>query len=75
MVRVRRLDGGELCLSGLIDWRLAGLFIAGGLVGGLIGIALGKLIGAHDKALRTTFASVVVLVGVYVCIRGAIPLL
>ncbi|NVN85966.1 MAG: sulfite exporter TauE/SafE family protein [Rhodopseudomonas sp.] len=57
-------------VSGLIDWRLAGVFIAGGLLGGLIGIVAGKIIGTHDKALRSTFASVVVLVGIYVCYRG-----
>ena len=33
-------------MSGLVDWRLAGLFIAGGLLGGLAGIATGKLIGS-----------------------------
>jgi len=59
-------------VSGLIDWRLAGIFIAGGLLGGLIGIGIGKIIGTHDKALRATFAAVVILVGIYVCIRGAI---
>ncbi|MGO3929978.1 sulfite exporter TauE/SafE family protein [Rhodopseudomonas pseudopalustris] len=57
-------------LSGLIDWRLAGLFISGGLIGGLIGIGAGKLIGAHDKVLRAVFSAVVVVVGLYVCYRG-----
>jgi uncharacterized membrane protein YfcA len=57
-------------LSGLIDWRLAGTFIGGGLAGGLIGIAAGKIIGGHDKALRGIFAAVVVMVGLYVCYRG-----
>jgi len=57
-------------VSGLIDWRLAGLFIAGGLLGGLIGIVTGRLIGSHDKVLRSTFAGVVILAGGYVCLRG-----
>jgi len=43
-----------------------------GLLGGLVGIAAGKVIGAHDRALRATFAFVVILTGVYVCIRGAL---
>src|SRR4030081_2049101 len=30
--------------SGLISWQLAGLFIAGGLVGGLIGTRVGQLL-------------------------------
>ena len=62
-------------LSGLVDWRLAGLFIAGGLFGGLAGIATGKLIGSHDKVLRSAFAGIVILAGGYVCLRGALPFL
>jgi uncharacterized membrane protein YfcA len=59
-------------VSGLTDWRLAAIFIAGGLFGGLVGIAAGNVIGAHDRALRATFAGVVILTGIYVCIRGAL---
>jgi uncharacterized membrane protein YfcA len=62
-------------LSGLVDWRLAGFFIAGGLFGGMVGIAAGKMIGAHDKVLRSTFAGIVILAGSYVCLRGAQTLL
>lgn len=58
-------------LSGLIDWRLAGAFIGGGLLGGLVGIGTGKLIGGHDKVLRSVFSAVVIAVGLYVCYRGA----
>jgi uncharacterized membrane protein YfcA len=61
--------------SGLVDWQLAGLFIAGGLLGGLIGIAAGRSIGSHDRVLRSTFAGIVILAGGYVCLRGALPLL
>ena len=62
-------------LSGLVDWQLAGLFIAGGLLGGLTGIAAGRMIGSHDKVLRSAFAGIVILAGGYVCLRGALPLL
>jgi uncharacterized membrane protein YfcA len=62
-------------LSGLVDWQLAGLFIAGGLLGGLAGIAAGRLIGSHDKVLRSAFAGIVILAGGYVCLRGAVPFL
>ncbi|MCP4619864.1 MAG: sulfite exporter TauE/SafE family protein [Bradyrhizobium sp.] len=62
-------------MSGLIDWRLAGLFIAGGLLGGLAGIATGKLIGQQGKVLQPVFALVVILAGGYVCVRGALPYL
>ena len=62
-------------VSGLIDWRLAGLFIAGGLLGGLAGIATGRMIGSHDKLLRSTFAGIVVLAGGYVSLRGMLTFL
>ncbi|WP_291851133.1 sulfite exporter TauE/SafE family protein [Bradyrhizobium sp.] len=62
-------------LSGLVDWRLAGLFIAGGMLGGLAGIAAGRLIGARESLLRSAFAGIVILAGGYVCLRGALPLL
>lgn len=61
-------------VSGLIDWRLAGVFIAGGLIGGLVGMAAGRVIGAHDRALRSVFAGVVILAGIYVCWRGVLLL-
>ncbi len=60
-------------MSGLIDWRLAGLFIAGGLLGGLAGIATGRMIGSQGKALQMVFALVVITAGGYVCVRGALP--
>ena len=62
-------------MSGLVDWRLAGLFIAGGLLGGLAGIATGKLIGSRDRILRSAFAGIVILAGGYVCLRGALTFL
>ena len=62
-------------ISGMVDWRLAALFLTGALGGGLLGMGAGQLIGEHDRALRSIFASVVIAAGVYVCIRGAMPLL
>ena len=53
-------------LSGLVDWWLAGLFIAGGVLGGLGGISLGKQLADRKRALSLTFAGVVIVVGVYV---------
>jgi hypothetical protein len=62
-------------VSGLIEWHLAGLFIAGGLLGGLVGIATGRMIGSHDNLLRSTFAGIVMLVGGYVSLRGMLTFL
>lgn len=53
-------------LSGLVDWWLAGLFIIGGVLGGLGGILLGKRLADRKRALSLTFAGVVIVVGVYV---------
>lgn len=58
-------------LSGLVDWTLAGVLVAGGIVGAGLGIALGKRLAAHKRAMEVGFAAVVVLVGAYV-IWGAV---
>lgn len=62
-------------MSGLVDWRLASVFIAGGLLGGLAGMVASRAVGTHDKVLRAAFAGIVILAGGYVCLRGALPLL
>ena len=56
--------------SGLIDWPLAGLFIAGGIVGGLIGIRLARHLASHKTALARIFSGTVITVGIYVVIRS-----
>jgi uncharacterized membrane protein YfcA len=61
-------------LSGLIDWRIAFLFIAGGVAGGIAGAALGRVLAARKGALGTVLAVVIVAVGVYVIARSAFPL-
>ncbi|MGE4063232.1 MAG: sulfite exporter TauE/SafE family protein [Rhodospirillaceae bacterium] len=52
--------------SGLVDWLLAGAFIAGGLFGGLFGAAAVRRLSAHRKALSTIFASLLFAVAGYV---------
>jgi uncharacterized protein len=56
--------------SGLVDWRVAGLFIAGGVLGSLGGAPLGRLLGSRKGLLGAVFAGIVVLVGTYVVYRG-----
>ncbi|WP_029879577.1 sulfite exporter TauE/SafE family protein [Bradyrhizobium sp. OHSU_III] len=56
--------------SGLIDWPMAGLFVLGGLVGGVAGVQIGKVLGARKRVLTLVFASLVILVGVYVVAKG-----
>jgi uncharacterized protein len=56
--------------SGLIDWPLAGLFIVGGALGGLLGIKLAKHLAGYKHALSLTFSGVVIVVGLYVIARS-----
>lgn len=57
-------------ISGLVNWLLAGLFIAGGVVGGFAGIRLATKLAGNRRQLTLVFSSVVALVGIYVVIRG-----
>jgi uncharacterized membrane protein YfcA len=57
-------------LSGLIDWRIAALFIGGGILGGIGGGALGRLLAARTGVLATLLASVIIAVGLYVVSRS-----
>src|ERR1700688_5323963 len=56
--------------SGLISWQLAGLFIAGGLVGGLIGTRLAQLLSPRRGALNIVFAAVIIGVALYMLVRN-----
>jgi uncharacterized membrane protein YfcA len=53
-------------MSGLVDWRIAALFVAGGTAGGLAGLMLAHRLASHKNLLSVLFAVVVASVGVYV---------
>jgi len=55
--------------SGLISWGLAGLFIAGGITGGLLGTHLARLLSARRGALNIVFAAVIIAVALYMLAR------
>lgn len=57
-------------VSGLVDWPLVGLLVAGGVAGSLAGIALGKRMAAHRRIMETGFASIVIGLGLYLAIPG-----
>ncbi|MBI3676059.1 MAG: sulfite exporter TauE/SafE family protein [Proteobacteria bacterium] len=57
-------------LSGLVDWNVALLFIAGGTVGGFAGIGLARDLSARRHLLSLVFSAVVATVGLYVLARG-----
>ena len=56
--------------SGLISWGLAGLFITGGIVGGLIGTRSARLLAARRGALNMVFAAVIIAVALYMLVRS-----
>jgi uncharacterized protein len=62
-------------LAGLIDWRIASFFIAGGVLGGLIGTFAGKKLAHAKGMLSMIFAIFVILIGIYVTWKGLAPLL
>ena len=56
--------------SGLISWGLAGLFIAGGIAGGLIGTRFARHLSARRGALNSVFAAVIIAVALYMLARN-----
>src|ERR1700726_3875762 len=46
--------------SGLVSWSLAGLFIAGGIAGGLIGTRSARLLSVRRGVLNIVFAAVII---------------
>ncbi len=59
-------------LDNLIDWRIAALFIGGGLIGGLIGAGLATHLSKQRGALQRVFAGVVFAVAAYMLYRSLI---
>jgi uncharacterized membrane protein YfcA len=60
-------------LWGLVDWTIAALFIAGGLVGGFFGCAR-RCIWRRIGACSPIFAAVIFVVAIYMLIRTGLPL-
>jgi uncharacterized protein len=57
-------------ISGLIDWRLALLFVGGGIAGGLAGGQLATKLAPRKRALSLMFGVVLASVGIYMIARG-----
>jgi len=58
-------------VSGYVDWTLAALLVAGGVMGSRLGLLLGRRLAARKGILERLFAAVVIAVGLYVAVRGA----
>lgn len=57
--------------SGLVDWPLAGVFIVGGIVGGLLGIVAARRLSESRGALTTVFAVLIFGVATYMLWKSA----
>lgn len=60
--------------SGLIDWPLAGVFIAGGAFGGFLGARAAKRLSATRGRLTTVFAMLIFVVAAYMLWKSAVAL-
>lgn len=57
-------------LSGFVDWSLAALFIAGGVLGGLLGARSAHSLAGRKGALNTVFAALIFAVAIYMLVRS-----
>jgi uncharacterized protein len=58
--------------SGLVAWRIAGLFILGGVAGGFAGIEAAKALAERKRMLAMVFSAVVAGVGLYVTAKALV---
>jgi hypothetical protein len=56
--------------SGFVSWGLAGLFVVGGLAGGLIGTHVAQLLSTRRGALNSAFAAIIIAVALYTLARN-----
>ncbi|HWI26548.1 MAG TPA: sulfite exporter TauE/SafE family protein [Stellaceae bacterium] len=61
-------------ISGLIDWRIAAEFIAGGAAGGWLGMRLAVRLAPSRRTLSTVFAGVIFAVAAYMLLRTGFAL-
>ena len=61
---------GNYAWSGLVDWPLASLFVAGGLLGGLLGARSARSLANRRGALTTVFAVLIFAVALYMLVRS-----
>lgn len=64
------ITGANYALSGFVDWSLAALFIAGGVLGGLLGARSANSLAGRKGALNTVFAALIFAVAIYMLARS-----
>ncbi len=61
--------------DGLVDWRIAGEYLLGGIAGGWIGAQVAELLGHKKVLLNDVFIIVIVIVAFYMLFKEASLLL
>jgi uncharacterized membrane protein YfcA len=56
-------------LSGLVDWPLAVIFVGGGVIGGMLGFEVSKVIAGTSGRLATIFAYMIFAVAGYMIVK------
>lgn len=56
--------------SGLVEWRLAGLFVLGGVLGGLLGARAATALAGRKGVLNTVFAALIFAVAIYMLVHS-----
>jgi uncharacterized protein len=62
-------------ISGLVAWSLAGLFILGGVIGGLFGMRAALRLAKQRRTLTYVFSSVIFLVAAYMLVKTGAALI
>lgn len=61
---------GSYASAGLVEWRVAALFVGGGVVGSLLGARAARRLAQSRGALTKLFAGLILLVAVYMLTRS-----
>lgn len=61
---------GSYAMAGLVDWSMAGIFIAGGVAGSLLGQRAGRRLAARRGRLTQVFAALILVVAFYMLARS-----
>jgi uncharacterized membrane protein YfcA len=62
-------------VAGLVDWRVAAIFVIGGIAGGLVGVQLSVRLSKKRGALSKSFAVAVILVAAFVLWKSSAGIL
>ena len=57
--------------SGLVDWKLAAVFLVGGVAGGLLGGSLAVRLAARKGMLNLVFSGLIFVVAIYMLYQSA----